>query len=139
MEKFLNNLENAAFQLKDKGEQALKKAGPALQQGLEKAKPVLEEGLERAKDAYEKAKPTLRENFERVMNKAASAYERAAENFSQDGKAAPAEPADSKEDPDSQESIDLEVEAQVEKIRAARQEPNVISDYISKKFGKDDQ
>lgn len=156
MEKFLNSLENAAYHLKDKGEQAMKKAGPVLQQGLDKAvdgakaayqkaKPALEDGLERTKEAYEKAKPAI----ERAVMKAADACERAAESLRKDGgecseetAQAPDDAAETRspqEDPDPAEQLDLDVEAQMEKIRAARQESNVISDYVSKKFGKDDQ
>ena len=158
MEKFLDSLENAAYQLKDKGHQAVKKAGPVLQQGLdkamggakaayEKARPTLEDGLERTKEAYEKAKPVLRDGFERAVMKAADACERAAESLKKDSSGASdsagetadvdAQPQDLQED--CAESLERDVEEQLEKIRAARQDSSIISDYVSKKYGKDDQ
>lgn len=152
MRNFLDNLENAAYKLRDFGKQALQNAAD----GMEKARPSVEASVEKAaenaKNAFEKAKPSL----ERAAESAKAAFEKAKPELKQawsEVKSAcsrtPNEPnaeaqAENAQDdidtaPESEvkdaQSIDLDVEEQVEKIRAARMDSNIISDYIAQKFG----
>ena len=46
--------------------------------------------------------------------------------------------SDSQKEPSPDEILDLDVEETLSKIRAAKNESNIISDYISQKYGKND-
>lgn len=165
MRKFLDEIENAAARLQDFGKKVVQNAGerfeeikPELQQGIDKA-------VDTAKDAYDKARPNLEdgidkavqsgkelcskadslfdkaeEGLDRMVEEAKNAYERAVGNLLGKRDSGDDIPAAEPAKPVSvEEEINLDVEAQLEKIRAAQNTPGAFSDYIAKKFGKDKQ
>lgn len=143
MRKFLDEIENAAARLQDMGGQAADAAKGA----CEKIRPTLEDGFEKtvqgAKELYARAD----EGLDRMVEEARSAFERAIDSLTPSD-AAPVQgtqesasaetPAESKP-LNLEEQLDLDVEAQVNRIRAAQNTPGIFSDYIAKKFGKDKQ
>lgn len=144
MRKFLDNLENAAYKLQDLGEKAIRNAKPALDKAIdsakdacEKAAPAIEDGLDRAlqsaKNACAQARPVVEEHLGRAVDEAKNLFAPAdaeAEDGAPSGADAPEAPRS------ADEQIDLDVEAQLEKIRAAQHTPGAFSDYISQKYGK---
>lgn len=144
MRNLMDNLENAADKLQELGKKAIDEAADQ----LEKVRPVLEAKAEQfadsAKSLYEKARPAVEDSIEQMLDSAKNAYSKAMDSLrterteilSKDSADAPAEePAPQLT---QEEEIDLDVQAQMEKIRAARSSTNIISDFISKKYGKDD-
>ena len=136
MRKFLDEIEQTAAKLQDMGEKAVQNAAermdelrPAIRDGMNKA-------VDGAKDVFDKAG----DDIERAVEKARSALSHAIENLSAADEI-PVPPAEEiPEAPEKpltvQEEIDLDVEAQMAKIRSAQQTPGAFSDYIAQKFGK---
>lgn len=164
MRKFLDDIENAAAKLKDIGEKAVQSASerleelmPAIQDGADKAldaakgvcdkaRPFIEDGIEKtvqsAKDLranadsmLEKAEDSVRGMFD----DAKSAFERAADSLmgGPDGSVQQEVPSAPEKPLTLEEEIEADVAQQVGKIRAAEFTPGAFSDYIAKKFGKD--
>lgn len=151
MRKFMDELENAAFKLRDRCKEAVQNASV----NFEKARPTIQENIDKVReevgDAFEKAKPTVKEGLDKVADVSQSAFEKVKpgiesglEKFaSACGKAAAdlrdGEPQEG-EKPDrplsAEEQLNLEVEEQVEKIRTSQITPTSISDFISQKYGK---
>lgn len=151
MRKFMDELENAAFKLRDRCKEAVQNASS----NFEKVRPTLQENIDRVReevgDAIEKAKPSVKEGLDKVVDASQSAFEKARpgiesglEKFASACERATAELRDEKPREDAkperplsdEEQLDLEVEEQVEKIRAAQITPTSISDFISQKYGK---
>ena len=151
MRRLMDELENAVFKLQDKGKEALEnasgqfeKASPSLRESLDSAWSALEAGAEKAvesaKSACERARPSVGDSIDRAFESAKTACERAVdslrnacEDLAQDS---PESVSQKERDPD--DALDLDVEETLSKIRAAKSEPNIISDYISRKYGRDD-
>ena len=151
MRKLMDDLENAAFKLQDMGKKALKNASeqfektkPSLREGLDSAWNACETGAERAvesaKNAYERAKPSFGEGIDRAFESAKSACERAVDSLrsARDNLSPDSGDAASQKKTGPEEALDLDVEEALAKIRAAKTESNIISDYISRKYGKND-
>lgn len=157
MDKWKNGLENAADQLQALGKKAMdsaaegiEKARPIMENKIEdareiyqKARPIFKDGVDKAvnsiRTVYEKARPAIEEGMDKTAQSAKAAYSRATEIFADKAVDAEYEPAQEETPPPTQEEqIDLEVQAQLEKIRAAASAPNAISDFIKAKYGKKD-
>ena len=151
MRKLMDDLENAAFKLQDMGKKALEnaseqfeKAKPSLRDGLDSVWNACEAGAEKAaesaKSACERAKPAVGESIDRAFEGAKSACERAMDSLrsARDDLISNSDGSDSQKEPSPDEILDLDVEETLSKIRATKSEPNIISDYISRKYGRDD-
>jgi len=159
MDKWKNELENAADKLQTLGRKAvdsasegIEKARPIIEDKIEdakeiyrKAKPIIEDGLDKAVDslrtAYEKARPAIEEGMDKAAQSAKVAYDRATEIFTDTATDAEFEPVQQETPlppPTQEEQIELDVQAQLEKIQAAASAPNAISDFIKSKYGKKD-
>lgn len=160
MNKWMDELENAADKLQNLGKRAIDEAAeqiekirPVIKDKLEDAKeasqkiaPAIEDGVEKAVDslraAYEKTLPAIEEGMDKAAQSAKDAYARATQILKDealDAEFTPAEPVEEEEKPLTQEEqINQDVEAQMEQIRAARSAPNMISDFIAGKYGKKD-
>lgn len=145
MRNFLDNIEDAAAKLQNYGEQTLGNIRPAVSKvvdtakdACEKARPAIEDGIEQVGEFFQKKRPIIEDGFESAVESTRSALDRAIdslqENAPDDAQAAetPAAP------PALKEQIDLEVAAQLEKLRSA-QTSSPFSDFISKKYGKKEQ
>ena len=126
----------------DTAKDAYDKARPNLEDGIDKAVQSGKEICSKADSFFDKAE----EGLDRVVEEAKNAYERAVGNLfgnrDSDEKPVPGEdiPVEAPAKPVSvEEEINLDVEEQLEKIRAAQNTPGAFSDYIAKKFGKDKQ
>lgn len=161
MKKWLDKLESTAFRLRDRCKEVVRNAP----ENFEKAKPVIQENIDKVReelgDAITKAKPSVKEGFEKVADTTRAAYEKAkpaietgldklvnvvektAAEFKKEN--TPAESAEA-ESPESAEKpgrpltvderIDVEVDEQVDKIRASQITPTSISEFIAQKYGK---
>lgn len=159
MDNWKNELENAADKLQEFGRKAvdsasegIEKARPVIEDKLEdakelymKARPIIEDSVDKAVDslrsAYEKVRPAIEEGMDKAAKSAKAAYERTAEIFSDKAADAEYEPVQEETPlppPTQEEQIELDVQAQLEKIRAAASAPNAISDFIKSKYGKKD-
>ena len=138
MAQWMDDLEKAAFKLRDMGRKAVQEAS----ESFERAKPGLQENLGKAReemsDALKKAKPALRDGFCKAADaindlreKARPADEATSEGTEQDTEEAPAE---GEKAPTPEEELDHAVEEQLKAIRAAQQSSNSISDYIRQKY-----
>lgn len=78
MQKWKDELENAADKLQDFGKKIFEEAS----EGIEKVRPIVEEKLdqarETAKDAYNKARPAIEESVDKAMDSIRATYEKAA-------------------------------------------------------------
>ena len=148
MRKFMDDLENAAFKLQDMGKKTLEnaseqfeKAKPSLREGLDSAWNACESGAEKAvesaKNACERARPAVGESIDRAFESARSACERAVDSLCSARDDLAPDPAKAKKD-SADETLDLDVEETLSKIRSAKTESNIISDYISRKYGNND-
>lgn len=148
MRKLMDDLENAAFKLQDMGKKALEnaseqfeKAKPSLREGLDSAWNACESGAEKAvesaKNACERARPAVGESIDRAFESARSACERAVDSLRSARDDLAPDPAKAKKD-GADETLDLDVEETLAKIRSAKTESNIISDYISRKYGNND-
>lgn len=137
MRKFLNEIEHTAAKLQDMGEKAVQNAAeridglkPALRSGMDKA-------VDGAKDAFDKAG----DGIERAIEEAKAALGHAIESLSATDEIPVPPTGEVPEAPEKpltvEEEINLDVEAQLAKIRSAQQTPGAFSDYIAKKFSKD--
>lgn len=143
MRKIMDKLEDAAFRLRDRCKDAVQTASET----FEKSKPTIQENLDRAREelgeAWEKAKPVVKDGLEKVADASQAAFEKAKPFVEEhlekrSGNAeSPLEesPADDASQTSEEDSIDLEVQAQVEKIRAAQNTPTSISEFIAEKYG----
>ena len=152
-EKVVQNASERFDEIKPDLQQGIDKAVDAAKDAYDKARPTVEDGIDKAvqsgKELYSKADSLFdkaEEGLDRVVEEAKNAYERAIGSLF--GKRDPeSEPASSEEasaaeppKPASvEEEIDLDVEAQLAKIRSAQNTPGAFSDYIAQKFGKDKQ
>ena len=156
MKNWMDKLEQAAFRLRDRCSEAVRKAPenfekakPVIQQNIdkvrsevgdafEKAAPAVREGLDKmadtAKSAYEKAKPAIESGLEKLSN----AVEKAADDLKKDDAQKDDAPDASEPVLSPEEQLEAEVDDQVEKIRAAKITPTSISDFIAQKYGKKD-
>lgn len=144
MAPWMDDLEKAAFKLRDMG----KKAAHEAAESFEKAKPGLQENLSKARDevsdALKKAKPALRDGFCKAADaisdlreKARPADEPSPEEATADDSAQPSAPSEEAPSPD--EALNAAVEEQLKTIRAAQQSSNPISDYIRQKYADKDE
>jgi len=112
MERFMNNLGDISEKLQKLGRKAIHEIGDALEDLPENAKAEWEE----AKAAWERIKPAAEAHFDHPTGAS--------------------EADDAESEPDPIESAEQKVEAQVNEIRAAQFQPNIISEYIAGKYGK---
>lgn len=148
MRNLMDSLENAAYALQDLGKKALdsaaerlEKASPNFRQGVNEAWNACEAGAEKAaasaKSALKKARPAVGDSIDHAFESARAACEKAVE----EPRNARAEQAEDAEEappaPGSDEALDLDVEETLAKIQSAKTEPNIISDYIARKYNRD--
>ena len=111
-------------------------------------KTEIKKALENASEQFEKAKPSLREGLnsawnacesgaEKAVESAKNACERAVDSLRSARDDLAPDPAKAKKD-GADEALDLDVEETLAKIRSAKTESNIISDYISRKYGNND-
>lgn len=134
MKNLMDSLENAAYTLQDMGKKALDNVWNACEDSAEKA-------AASAKSALEKAKPAVSNGIDQAFENARSVCEKAVEGLrsARAGLTGDADDAPSAPVPGSDEALDLDVEETLAKLRAAKSESNIISDYIARKYNRDDQ
>lgn len=112
MERFMNNLDNVSEKLQQLGQKAIGEIGEALENLPEAARAEWEE----AKAVWERVKPAAEAHFDRIADALGA--------------------DDDTEDDDPIGEMEQQVDAQVQQIRAAQCQPNIISEYIAEKYGK---
>lgn len=127
MRRLMDELENAAFKLQDMGKEALENASGQ----FEKNRPSLRESLDSAWNALEAGAEKAVESAKNACERAVDSLRSACEDLAQDS-------PESVSQKESDHDLDLDVEETLSKIRSAKSEPNIISDYISRKYGRDD-
>ena len=143
MAQWMDDLEKAAFKLRDMGKKAVQEAS----ESFERAKPGLQENLGKAReevsDALKKAGPALRDGFCRAADAISDLREKACppdESPSGDAKKDAEEaPAEGEKAPSPEEELNRAVAEQLKTIRAAQQSSNSISDYIRQKYANRDE
>lgn len=144
MTKWMDKLEDAAFRLRDLGKKAVENAS----ESFEKARPTIQENIDKAReevsDAFEKAKPAVKEGLDKIAEGTQTVYEKAKPHI-EDGleklsnayeKAINREPQKDEEPETQEEALAREVDEQVETIRAAKETPTSISEFVARKYGK---
>lgn len=143
MAQWMDDLEKAAFKLRDMGKKAVQEAS----ESFERAKPGLQENLGKAReevsDALKKAGPALRDGFCRAADAISDLREKACptdESPSGDAEQNVEEaPAEGEKAPSPEEELNRAVAEQLKTIRAAQQSSNSISDYIRQKYANRDE
>lgn len=144
MRRIMDKLEDAAFRLRDRCKDAVQTASET----FEKSKPTIQANLDHAREelgeAWEKAKPVVKDGLEKVADASQAAFGKAKPFVEEclekrsDNADPPSEESSTEDASQTSEedSIDLEVQMQVEKIRAAQNTPTCISEFIAEKYGR---
>ena len=143
MAQWMDDLEKAAFKLRDMGRKAVQEAS----ESFERAKPGLQENLDKAReemsDALKKAGPALRDGFCRAADAISDLREKVCppdESPSGDAKQDAEEaPTNGEKAPTPEDELDHAVEEQLKAIRAAQQSSKSLSDYIRQKYANQDE
>ena len=139
MRNFRNEIEQTAAKLQDMGEKAVQSAA----ERIDELRPAIRDGVDKAVDGAKDVFGKASDDIELAMEKAKAALAHAIDSLSAADEIPVPPTEEVPEAPEKpltvQEEIDLDVEAQMAKIRSAQQTPGAFSDYIAKKFGKDKQ